>query len=136
MIIAVDFDGTLVEHRFPDIGPEVSEAFEWCRRFIANGAELILWTVRSDGQLSGPVLSDAIMFCKNRGVRFIGHNMNPTQEPWSSSPKAYAELYIDDAAFGAPLVESKHAGWRPHVDWTVVGPEVMVTLKKGSVKNE
>lgn len=122
--IAIDFDGTIVEHRYPDIGREVPGAIEWMKKFKEAGARLILWTMRSDGQQSGKVLTEAVKFCRSKGVTFWGVNKNPDQD-WSESPKAYAKIYIDDAAFGCPLRESKEAGARPMVDWSQVGPAVL-----------
>lgn len=136
MILAIDFDGTLAEHEFPDIGREVPGAFDWLKKFQAAGAKLILWTMRSDGRTAdgskenGPVLTEAVEWCRERGVEFWGVNGNPGQSSWTQSPKAYAHLYIDDAAFGCPLVESKKAGNRPHVDWSKVGPAVMEMLER------
>ena len=53
MFIAIDFDGTIVDHRFPEIGKPVPGAFEWMKKFKEAGAKLILWTMRSDGQANG-----------------------------------------------------------------------------------
>lgn len=128
--IALDFDGTLVEHQFPDIGPEVPEAFDWLRRYRAAGARLILWTMRSDGRCgagkaNGPVLTEAVEFCRARGVEFWGVNVNPEQAAWTQSPKAYAHVYVDDMAAGCPLTGLPR---RPYVDWRLVGPAVMAML--------
>lgn len=130
MIIAVDFDGTLVDHRYPEIGQEVTGAFQWLKRFVDAGAKLILWTMRSDNDSEGPTLSDAVKFCKNRGVEFWSVNSNPSQRNWTSSPKAYAHVYIDDAAFGCPLKDGPRAGGRKVVDWSVVGPAVMEMIEE------
>lgn len=121
--IAVDFDGTLVEHCFPDIGPEAPSAVEWCKRFVEAGASLILWTMRSDGQESGSVLSHAADWCIRHGIALSGVNENRDQHTWTSSPKAYAHIYIDDAAFGCPLRQMGSGKWV--VDWDIVGPAVM-----------
>lgn len=127
LIIAVDFDGTIADHRYPDVGTEVPGAVRWLKRFAEAGANLILWTMRSDGK-DGPTLSDAVAFCENNGIPLYGVNGNPTQAKWTSSPKAYAQLYIDDAAFGCPLKANPRLGGRPYVDWDVVGPAVMALL--------
>ena len=116
-IVAVDFDGTLVEHIYPAIGREVPGAFAWLRKFQAADIKLILWTMRSHKELA-----EAVDFCRDRGVEFWGINENPDQHSWTTSPKQYAQLYIDDAAVGCPLIP---AGLRPIVDWRVVGPYVM-----------
>ena len=122
LTIAVDFDGTIVEHKFPDIGRPVPEAIEWMKRFQELGAKLILWTMRSDGQESGEVLTAAVNYCRENGIEFYGVNHNPDQDQWTSSPKAYAQVYIDDAAFGCPL--NPGVGGRPYVDWEKVVPAV------------
>lgn len=120
MLIGVDFDGTIVEHEFPDIGEPTPGAFAWLGQIQAAGAKLILWTMRS-----GETLDEAVQFCSEHGIEFYGINKNPTQSRWTLSPKAYAELYIDDAAFGCPLKENPRMGGRPYVDWSIVGPEVL-----------
>jgi hypothetical protein len=111
-IIAVDFDGTIVEHEFPEIGRPVPGAFEWMKKWQQAGALLILWTMRSDGRTgggreNGPVLTEAVEFCRKNGVEFHAVNANPSQAVWTSSPKVYAHIYVDDAAAGCPLRESK-----------------------------
>ena len=126
MFIAVDFDGTIVEHEYPDIGKEVPGAIEWLLKWQAAGASLILWTMRCDSGPDGEVLEDAVRWCRDRGVEFAGHNRNPAQH-WSQSPKAYASVYVDDAAFGCPLVVTEEG--RPYVDWSVVGPAVLKLLE-------
>lgn len=127
LIIAVDFDGTISKHVFPKIGDAVPGAFEWMKKFQEAGASLILWTMRSDDQETGDVLTQAVEFCRENGVEFFGVNSNPTQAEWTTSPKAYAHLYIDDAAFGCPLVRPLLD--RPYVDWSQVGPVVMEQLQ-------
>jgi FMN phosphatase YigB (HAD superfamily) len=131
MIIAIDFDGTLCDHRFPEIGNEVPEAFKYLKEFQEAGAKLVLWTMRSDGREDGfNPLTEAIEWCKERGIEFWSHNSNPEQSSWTSSPKCYAHLYIDDAAFGCPLKTNPRSGGRPFVDWNVVGPMVMEMIQK------
>lgn len=135
VIIAIDFDGTLVDHRFPDIGDEIPGAFDWLKKFQAAGAKLMLWTMRSDGRTgegkeNGPVLAEAVEFCRERGVEFWGINENPEQKSWTTSLKQYAHLYIDDAAFGCPLRDFPRSGSRQIVDWSIVGPAVMEFIEK------
>lgn len=139
VILGIDFDGTLVEHRFPDIGQEVPGAFHWLRRFQEAGARLILWTMRSDLISEGvsceshpatePYLAMAVEYCRARGIKFWGINENPEQKSWTQSPKQYCHHYIDDAAIGCPLRESFRSS-RPMVDWAVVGPMVMEIIEK------
>lgn len=127
---AIDFDGTLAEHRFPDIGEPVPGAFGWLKAFQDTGCcRLILWTMRSDGQTHGDVLSDAIKFCADNGISFDSINEGIDDRNWTTSNKAHAHVYIDDAAFGCPLIESKEMGAPPMVDWSVVGPAVMEMIE-------
>ena len=128
MYICVDFDGTIADHRFPEIGPPVPGALEWMAKFQAAGARLILFTMRSDGGRSGNVLSAAVDYLQENGIELYGINKNPTQVHWTNSPKAYGQLYIDDAAFGCPLIQPDGFN-RPCVNWEIVGPEVMKMLE-------
>lgn len=112
VIIAVDFDGTCVTHEYPNIGDDIG-AQEVLKEFCECGAKLILWTMRH-----GEHLDDAQEWFESNEIPLHGVNQNPNQH-WSSSPKAYAHIYIDDAALGAPLVHFTD-GQRPHIDWTKV----------------
>jgi len=124
--IAVDFDGTIVAHEFPDIGSPVPGAVEWLKRFREAGAILILWTMRSDRK-EGRYLSEALDYCKSAGIEITHINKNPQE--WTTSPKAYAHVYIDDAGFGCPLRENPKMGGKPYVDWDIVGPVVLSRIK-------
>ena len=126
MYIAVDFDGTIVDHRFPEIGPFIPGAIEYLKKFKENGATLILWTMRSDGGDHGNVLTEAVKTCEEKGIVF--DHVNQHAQPWTTSPKVYAHIYIDDSAFGCPL-KKYDFGWRPCVDWSIVGPAVLKELK-------
>ncbi|MGQ8338416.1 BT0820 family HAD-type phosphatase [Sunxiuqinia sp. A32] len=97
MIIAVDFDGTIVEHRYPKIGKEIPFALMTLRKLQEEGHRLILWTYRS-----GKELEDAIQFCESGGVEFYAVNRNYPEEEFdgSVSRKILADLYIDDRNFG------------------------------------
>ncbi len=133
MILAIDFDGTIADHRFPDIGAPVPGAFRWLKRFQELGALLILFTMRSDGRSgigkqNGPVLTEAVEFCRANGVEFWAVNDNPEQAAWTGSRKVYAHAYIDDAAVGCPLRENPRLGGSPFVDWDKVGPAVEVLI--------
>jgi len=123
MFICVDFDGTIVDHRYPEIGQPVPDAIKWLKLLQRQGARLILFTMRSDGGVAGNSLSDAVDYLRSEGVILFAINEHPGQEEWTSSPKVYADIYIDDAAFGCPLI--KPPGFaRPCVDWKEVGPAV------------
>jgi hypothetical protein len=112
-LIAIDFDGTCVTHAFPKIGSDIG-AVPVLKDLVAFGHHLILWTMRSDFN-NLTVLSEAVDWFKQQGIPLFAINKNPTQHKWTSSPKAYCELYIDDAALNIPLVHPKDE--RPYVDW-------------------
>jgi len=111
LVIAIDFDGTVVTHEYPrinyskDIG-----SVKVLRRLIKEGHALVLNTMRS-----GKTLDDAVRWFEEKGIPLFGINENPTQKEWTSSPKVYAHLYIDDAAACIPLIQE--AGYRNYVDW-------------------
>lgn len=114
LIIAVDFDGTLVRHEYPRIGEEVPGAIDTLSWLQENGAKLILHTMRC-----GEPLAEAITWCEERGINFWAVNDNPGQKHWTESRKIYATQYIDDASIGCPLLYPEEGG-RPYVDWEMV----------------
>ena len=119
LIIAVDFDGTVVDHRFPLCGSEVPGAVQTLRALAYEGHRIVLWTMRSADQDGTDPLADAVAWYAARRIPLFGINWNPEQGSWTKSPKAYANLYIDDAALGAPL--RTFAGFaRKAVDWEIV----------------
>jgi len=97
MIIAVDFDGTIVKHKYPHIGSEIPFAIECLVALQQEGHQLILWTYRT-----GELLQEAIEFCKIRGLEFYAINRNYPEEEYDEtiSRKIYADLYIDDRNIG------------------------------------
>ena len=100
MVIAVDFDGTIVEHKYPKIGKEKPFAIDTLRRLAAEGHKIILWTSRE-----GELLDDAIRFCKERGLTFYSVNSdiptgNLTFSDRTTSTKLIADVYIDDRNLG------------------------------------
>ena len=115
LILCVDFDGTMVEHQFPDIGPPVPYAAETVRELQARGDQIILHTVRSDHP-NRQYLSEAVTYMTSIGVTLYAVNDNPAQRSWSDSPKVFCDWYIDDMALGCPLVEPID-GTRAYVDW-------------------
>jgi len=92
MYIAVDFDGTIVDHAYPNIGKPVPGAIKWLKRYQELGAKLILFTVRSNDDTLR-YLDDAVEYLKNNGIELFGANVNPDQIHFSSSPKVFADLY-------------------------------------------
>lgn len=120
-IIAVDFDGTCVTHEFPQVGRDIGAA-PVLKRIVAAGHRLILWTMRSDDRVDGSTpLTDAVAWFWRNGIPLFSVNGNPEQKVWTESPKAYAHLYIDDAAFGAPLMRDlRFPNQKPFVNWAEV----------------
>jgi hypothetical protein len=130
MIICIDFDGTCVTHEFPKVGKDIG-AVPILKALVENGHKLILFTMRSDivnptsedNELhleGGDYLTDAINWFKENDIPLYGIQSNPTQHTWTTSPKAYGEMYIDDAALGCPLRNDDGFSKRPFVNWTVV----------------
>lgn len=119
MIIGIDFDGTICKHTYPDIGAPVPHAIRVIKRLHAQNHKLILWTVRG-----GVELENAVRYCNDRGIEFLGINENPEQVPgkkadtvpnqiggsniWSC--KAHMDILIDDVALGCPMKNGS-------VDW-------------------
>lgn len=98
MTIAVDFDGTIVEHKYPEIGKTLLFAFETLKQLQKQGHKLILWTYRT-----GKELEEAVNFCKENGVEFYAVNKNFPEEQFeeqSISRKIFADIYIDDRNIG------------------------------------
>ena len=99
MIIAVDFDGTIVEHRDPAIGRELPCAIEPLQKLAKEGHRLILWTVRE-----GRLLEEAVQFCRERGLEFYAVNRDYPEEEKNKnnhfSRKLKADVWIDDRNVG------------------------------------
>lgn len=97
MKIAIDFDGTIVEHTYPSIGKEKLFAFDTLRELMKQNHQLILWTSRV-----GKELDEAIDFCRERGVEFYAVNKNYPEEVCDEtiSRKIVADVYIDDRNIG------------------------------------
>lgn len=123
LTIAIDFDGTIVEHKFPKIGKELPFATETLRALQKKGHKLILWTYRA-----GKELEEAIQFCHNKGLEFYAVNKNYPEEKFSEniSRKILADIYIDD----------RNIGGMP--DWTKIyhklHPESKTEQKRTSTK--
>lgn len=128
MYIAIDFDGTCVSHEFPFIGKSIG-AEHVLKQLVEKGHKLILNTMRDKNHMydkrlqkvvttdkyNKSLLEEAEDWFKANGIELFDSNINKTQRTWTYSPKVYANLYIDDAALGIPLIEEE--GSRPYVDW-------------------
>ncbi|MBP7611780.1 MAG: hypothetical protein KA753_01285 [Paludibacter sp.] len=98
MIIAVDFDGTIVTHEYPRIGREIPFAIDTLKRLQQEPQiQLLLWTVRE-----GKELEEAVEYCRSKGLEFHGVNNNyPEETPKDGQPrKLKADLFIDDRNLG------------------------------------
>lgn len=112
MTVCVDFDGTMVRHKYPAIGEEIPGAVDTIKKLMKDGNQIILWTMRSGAQLQ-----EAVNWCHLKGIQLFNVNNNPNQLVWTTSPKCYAQLYIDDSALGCPLMKD---GEDVFVDWRIV----------------
>ena len=97
LVIAVDFDGTIVEDAYPKIGKPKIFAFESLKRLQKDGHRLILWTYRC-----GDRLTEAVEFCENNGIKFYAVNQSFPEEKFEEkiSRKIYADIFIDDRNIG------------------------------------
>ena len=99
MTIAVDFDGTIVEHCYPNIGEEKPFAVQTLRMLIADHHRIILWSVRE-----GKLLDDAVNWCRHQGIEFYAVNRNYPEENIDGnehySRKLKADIFIDDRNIG------------------------------------
>jgi len=110
--IAIDFDGTIVEHAYPAIGKEMLFAFETLKALQQKGHKLILWTFRH-----GIELDEAVEFCRQKGIEFYAINKNYPEEGWTGdiSRKLQADIFIDDRNIGG------FQGWSKV--WQMLHPE-------------
>jgi hypothetical protein len=131
MKIAVDFDGTIVEHRYPQIGEEKLFAFETLKQLQKLGHQLILWTFRH-----GKELDEAVEYCRKKGIEFYSINKSYPEEEYTTdtcSRKIDADLFIDDRNVGG------FPGWSEI--WQMLNPDYtdseynqLASLAKGNPK--
>jgi hydroxymethylpyrimidine pyrophosphatase-like HAD family hydrolase len=126
-VIAVDFDGTIVEHRYPEIGKEMLFAFATLKALQQKGHKLILWTIRT-----GEMLEEAVEYCKKNGVEFYSVNKNYPEEQLDNktSRKLNADIFIDDRNLGGFI------GWSEV--WQMLHPdgkEFLHQLKNAEAHN-
>ncbi len=97
MIIAIDFDGTIVEHQYPKIGKPISHAIETILKLSESGHRLLLWTYRH-----GTLLDDAVAYCEDNGIHFYAVNkIHPNEELIEGASRLIkADVYIDDRNIG------------------------------------
>lgn len=121
--IVLDFDGTVVKHRYPAVGEDIG-AVPVLKKLVKNGHHLLLNTMRSRDSDGVDTLQPAIDWFAANGIPLYGINENKSQKEWTTSPKVYGNIYIDDAALGAPLKldTTPAAGMPPappYIDWGV-----------------
>lgn len=128
MIISVDFDGTCVTHEFPEVGKEIGAAIV-LKTLTKNGYDLILSTMRCDHDFEpgsdqpdiiakgGPYLTHAVAWFRQYNIPLYGVQENPSQKSWTSSPKVYSHLDIDDRNLGVPLLFYPTISTKPFVNW-------------------
>ena len=97
LIVAIDFDGTIVENAYPKIGKPMIFAFDTMKKLQNDGHRLILWTYRN-----GKKLQEAVEFCEANGIEFYAVNKNYPEEEFDGkiSRKIHADLFIDDRNIG------------------------------------
>ena len=125
LIIAVDFDGTIVEDAYPKIGKPIMFAFETLKKLQEEGHRLILWTYRS-----GDTLDEAVKFCEDKGIFFYAVNNSFPEEHYEHdrSRKIHADLFIDDRNIGGFI------GWG-EVYHMIIGPEDPLVQEKNKKKS-
>jgi hydroxymethylpyrimidine pyrophosphatase-like HAD family hydrolase len=111
-VLAIDFDGTIVEHKYPAIGKEMLFAFATLKALQQKGHKLILWTIRT-----GELLEEAVDYCKKNGIEFYAVNKNYPEEELDpkTSRKLNADIFIDDRMIGGFI------GWSEV--WNALHPE-------------
>jgi len=121
LIIAIDFDGTIVEDAYPQIGSPKIFAFETLKELNKDGHRLILWTYRN-----GSKLQEAVDFCSKNGVEFYSVNKNYPEENFEGkvSRKIHADLFIDDRNIGGML------GWGEIYKLIKDNPDAKLPLNK------
>jgi len=123
MKIAVDFDGTIVENKYPKIGKTKLFAFETLSELQKHGHLLILWTYRS-----GEKLDEAVNFCRDNGIEFYAVNKNYPEEKFNEniSRKIAADIFIDDRNIGG------FPGWSEV--WKIMNPGIYKTKHQNAGK--
>lgn len=139
-IFLIDFDGTCLTHSFPELGKDIG-AVPVLKELVANGHQLILTTMRCDNQKEqiigdyllhgGDFLTQAVDWFKGNDIPLYGIQTNPTQHTWTTSPKAYGHVIIDDISLGIPIKFDPEISDRKFVDW--IGVRELL-IKEGILK--
>lgn len=138
MLIAIDFDGTIVEHRYPEIGREIPFAIETLKKLQNDGHKLVMWSVRE-----GDLLQEAVDWCAERGLMFYAVNRNYPEESVEINEhyhrKLSVDMFIDDRNLGGlpdwgtiyTMIKNK-MGYRELVDHYEEDEEAVSRYKKKS----
>ena len=122
MIIAIDFDGTICQNKYPEIGDPMPLAIESIKELKERGNDLILWTCRQ-----GDLLDDAVEWCKEHGIPFDLVNEHEPNNLKAfdgvAGNKVFADIYIDDRNLGGfpgwelamEIIKEAEA---PKLEWT------------------
>lgn len=114
--IGIDFDGTMVDHKYPEIGQPLEGAIDVVKELISAGHKLILYTMRNNERLA-----QAVEYLEENDLEFYAVNDNPSQKYWAAdSRKIFCNIYIDDSALGVPLNPPRTEKGRPSVNWEAV----------------
>lgn len=129
LYMCVDFDGTICTHEYPEIGTPIPYALETLKELNDLGHKIILLTMRGHKpyiqkatnesgeivEIKRDTLQEAVDYITSNGVVLYAVNENPTQKYWTSSQKVYGNIFVDDAAYGAPLIYPENG--RPYLNW-------------------
>lgn len=139
MIIAIDFDGTIVEHEYPHIGKEIPFATDTLRMLVKENNRLILWSVRE-----GKLLDEAVEWCRERGVEFYAVNKdypeeNPEHLTSGFSRKIKADVFIDDRNLGGipdwgtiyQMIHTRHTHHPYHISQEMEEDAPLLKRRKG-----
>lgn len=124
MIYGIDFDGTIVEEKYPAIGEGVEKVISFIRNLKERGDKWILITMRE-----GESLAEAVEWLTARGIApdAVNDNLPERIALWGNNPrKVYADIYIDDHNAGGvqlpgmetngdvvrAMTDEKLASWR------------------------
>ena len=128
VVLAIDFDGTLVLAKYPEIGLDLGGLF-WLSQLHAMGCELVLWTCRT-----GQYLEDALLWLGKNGYSDVlaGVNSKAPSCTWMEDDprKIYADIYIGDRALGAPMKRYADDRFPPHFDWDNAGPMLLGMVER------
>lgn len=125
LIVGVDFDGTCVTHEFPEVGNEIG-AEKVLKELKESGCDIVLTTMRCDKHLD-----EAIKWFYDRDIQLNGIYHHETQKAWTTSPKCYCHILIDDCSLGAPMKKDTNLSRRPFIDWDIARKQL---ISKGFIK--